>query len=514
MSDRKNTSTDSPSSPRPRRHVIQNAFFSIFSKAQGAVFSYIITRLLLHAMSVEEYGLYSVLFVGIMLNLPYFARLGIPNFLVRFIPELFSKSRFRTINRLFLKANFLQIGVAFLLLMVAFVFAPNIAILIKFPGSETALRIFSIGALAYLVQDNIRTLLSGLFKQRVIFWILFSYNCVRLAAILYVTQFAYSILAIIIAEVAAFLIGLVFYAVAYRWTIRPLIAQDQNQIEHIEWRRFSRYTGLSYVSEIAGALLAAATDLFLVTGILGAVAVGYYGVANRIATMISHILPYQNLRWVIEPLFFSEYGSSKDGSAQFGYSLLVKATSFITLPIGIWLALMAKPVIVHLFDPDYVQAAGILSIMALFLPMVALQQPLGLILQNAERIDLLIYSKVAGVIKIVVGLWLVPKGGAIAMVWISGLAYSLQNTLFYIFTVTKLGIRADLAGLLRLVVNSALTAFLFLQIRDMFTGVGGIFLSVPCFAAIFLAINILLKTFRPEERAFINSRLPYPFWKF
>ncbi|MBU1708256.1 oligosaccharide flippase family protein [bacterium] len=494
--------------------MLQNAFFSVFSKAQGAIFSYIITRLLLHAMAVEEYGFYSVLFVGIMLNLPYFARLGIPNFLLRFIPELYSKSRFRTINRLFHNVNLLQIGAAFLLLMAAFIFAPNIAVLIKFPGTETALRIFSIGALAYLVQDNIRTLLSGLFKQRIIFWILFYYNCVRLVAILYVTQFAYSIIAIIVAEVAAFLVGLVFYAVGYRWTIRPLIAQDHNQIEHIEWRRFSRYTGLSYLSEIAGALLAAATDLFLVTGILGAVAVGYYGIANRITTMMSHLLPYQNLRWVIEPLFFSEYGSSKDNSAQFGYTLLVKATCFITFPIGIWLALMAKPVIVHLFDPDYVQAAGILSIMALFLPMVALQQPLGLILQNAERIDLLIYSKVAGVIKIVVGLWLVPRGGAIAMVWIAGLAYLLQNTLFYIFTVTKLGIRTDLIGLLRLAINSALTAFLFLQIRDVFTGVGGIFLSVPCFAVIFLGLNLLHKTFRQKERDFINSRLRYSLWKF
>ncbi len=514
MSESKTTSTDSPTPPQPRRRVFQNVFFSIFGKAQGAIFSYIITRLLLHAMAVEEYGLYAVLFAGIMLYLTYFARLGIPNFLLRFTPELFSQSRFRTINRLFQRANLLQIGVAFLLLLIAFIFAPNLAILIKFPGSETTLRIFSIGALAYLVQENFRTLLSGLFRQRVIFWILLFYNFVRLASILYVTQFAYSLLAIIIAEVVAFLIGLVFYSVAYRWTIRPLIAQDQHQVERIEWRRFSRYTGLSYLSEIAGGLLATATDLILVTGILGAVAVGYYGVANRISMMMSQVLPYQNLRWVIEPLFFSEYGSSKDSSVQFGYTLLVKATSFITLPIGIWLALMAKPVIVHLFDPHYVQAAGILSIMALFLPMVALQQPLGLILQNAERIDLLIYSKVAGVIKIVVGLWLVPKGGAIAMVWISGLAYSLQNTLFYIFTVTKLGIRTDLAGLLRLVANSALTAFLFLQIRDMFTGVGGVFLSVPCFAVIFLAINMLHKIFRPEERAFINSRLPYPLCKF
>ena len=100
------------------------------------------------------------------------------------------------------------------------------------------------------------------------------------------------------------------------------------------------------------------------------------------------------------------------------------------------------------------------------------------------------------------------------MVWISGLCYVLQDAILYVFIVTKLKIRADLLGLLRLGINGAASALLFLFIRGIFTGLAGVFLSVLCFAAIYLALNVLHKTFHPDERAFINKHLAYPLWKF
>ena len=512
MSNEINTPSDSPVIERPRRRVFQNALFSILLKAQGAIFSYIITRLLLRSMAVEDYGLYSVLFTGVLYNLPILVKLGIPNLLNRFIPELYSQSRYRTISRVFRTVNFLQIGVAVVVLILIYILAPQLAVLIKFPGSETIIRIFSIGILAFILQDNVQMLFNGLFKQRLIFGIVFIYNLIRLISILYITQYAYSLQSVIIVEVVAYVISLTIYFLAYHFIIHPLVAQDKHPDKPVEWKRFTRYTGLSYVNELG--TIMAACDLFLVTGILGATAVGLYGFATKITTMLSHVLPYQILRWVIEPLFFSEYGASKRESVQFGYTLLIKATIFATLPVGIWLALMARPVIIHLFEPRYADAAGIVAVLALFLTIRVLQPPLGLIIQNAERVDLLIYAKIAGVIKIVLSLWLVPKGGVMAMVWISGLAVLLQDVIFYVFTVTKLKTKTDLVGLLRLAINGAIAAFLFLQIRYLFTGLGGVFLSVLCFGGIYLVINMIHRTFRSEERAFINKHLPYPLWKF
>jgi O-antigen/teichoic acid export membrane protein len=465
-------------------------------------------------MAVEEYGLYSVLFTGILLNLPYITGLGIPNLLIRFIPELFSSNRYGIIHRVFRTCNLLQIGTGFLWLILALILAPQLAALLKFPGAGPILRIFAVGALAYLVQQNVMLVLSGIFKQRVIFTVIFTYNMIRLAAIFYVTRYAYSLMAITVVEVSAFILSLLLYLWAYFRTIHPLANRDETPLEPGASRRFMRYAGLSYINEIGVALVVQATDLLMVTGILGALAVGFYGIADKITSMVRNMLPNIVLKSVIEPLFFSEYGSSRSESVQFGFSLLAKTLFFLALPLGIWLALMAEPVIVHLFDPRYAEASKIIGVMALLIPISALQMPLALTLQNAEKIHFVIYSKIAGILKIALALWLVPQWGIMAMVWISGLGIALQNLILYGFIVTKLRIRADLLGLLRIVVNGLLAAGVFLLLRPSFAGLAGLFLSVPFFAILYLVLNSLHKPFHAEERIFINSHLPYPLWKF
>jgi hypothetical protein len=49
---------------------------------------------------------------------------------------------------------------------------------------------------------------------------------------------------------------------------------------------------------------------------------------------------------------------------------------------------------------------------------------------------------------------------------------------------------------------------------SLFTGTVGVVCSIGVYLIIFLAINILLKTFTTEERALINGKLPRPLWVF
>ena len=96
---------------------------------------------------------------------------------------------------------------------------------------------------------------------------------------------------------------------------------------------------------------------------------------------------------------------------------------------------MGRPIIIQLFNPRYADAAEILAISGLFLPVLAIRMPLGVMLQQAERPDLLIWSKIAGVLKIVLGLWLVREGGVIMMIWITCLSMTLEIILMDIFIV-------------------------------------------------------------------------------
>lgn len=497
----------SPPLPPPRRRVMLNVLFSVLLKLQSGLFSYASTYLLLHALKVEDYGLYSVLYIGTIANLGTLARLGLPNLLTRFIPEYFAQSNYRMIARLFRASTVLQAVVAVMLVAATFIIAPQIGAWINYPASTNVIRIFTLGIVVFLLSENLRMLFGGLFMHRTIFWVNLTYNILRLSGIFWATRQAEPFMPVIVVETILYGLLLIIFLVAHHYQVQPRVVADVRPPEVIPWRRFTRYTVLSYISEIGVMLLSSATDLFLVSGFLGGLAVALYGLAGRIQMMLSNILPSRFLETVITPLFFSEYGASKE-NARFGFTLLIKGSLLATIPIALWTALMARPLIMEFFDPRYGDAAPVLSVMALGMIADVLRYPTGLMLQNAERNDLIIYAKVFAVIKIFVGLWLLPLYGALAIVWITTLATMGQNLLSYYWIVTKLGARTDYGGLLRMTINALFAAAVFYPLRPFFTGHTGVILSVFVFGALWLGISALNKTFRVEERVFINSKLP------
>ena len=518
MTDRmtENLSTESTpaSSPRPRRRVVQNTVFSVLSRVLSAVVSYSATVMLLRALSVEHYGLYSVLYVGVIVNLNYLGQLGIPNLLSRFVPEFFTQSNFRFIHRLFSRANLVQVAFAAVLLIITFLLAPNIARWMGLPGSATVLRVFAAGAFAYVISTNFRVALGALFQHRTIFFVDLGYGILRLAVVYWITRQPDPVLAIVAAEGALFLALLAGYFAAYRIIMRPRLAQDTHVIENPQWGRYVRYSSWYYLNELGLVLVNQATDMFLVTGLLGAVAAGIYGLANRILQMTLKILPDRMFQEVVAPVFYSEYGTRTPAEARFGFNLLVKVSLLTSLPLVLWLSVMSRPIIVEFFDARYADAAAILSVCAPFLSMAAVYYPLTIMLQNAERPDLLLYSQIVGVVKIAVSLWLLPLGGVMAMAWITSIATLVQVLLLYAFIVRVLKVHTDYVAVGRLLLNGGLAAGALYLLSPLFQGALGVIASVPIYAAIYLTVSMVNRSFSEKERELINSKLPWPLWRF
>lgn len=497
----------------PRRRVFLNTLFSILAKTQSAIFSYITLRILLSAMSVTEYGYYTVLFQAAMANLSLLFQFGIPNLMVRFVSEYYTQARYRLIHRLFRTLNWLQILLWSVLLALFLVLAPWFTQLANFPGHVGELRVFAVAAVAFLIQDNYRSVLSSLFRHQTVFWVQMAYNVLRLAAILLVVQIGYTFSGVLIAEAAVFVAGLVFFVIAYRRTIKPLLAQDNNADEPIRWKRYVRYGTLMYVNEI-GNLVLSGIDLFFVTGLLGAFAVGMYGLANRILGLITSVMPQTVLRSLIEPIFFSEYGADRGKSIEVGYSMLSKLIAFITIPTAIWLSLMAKPIIVHFFDPKFADASLILIILAFFLVTSNQKLPMGLVLQTAERIDLSLIVKTLGIVKVVAAVLILPTGGVTAMAWIALAASSAEIAFMYILMSRVLNVRGDLAGFARMGFNGLATAAVVVFVRGYLDSFFGVIASVALIGFVFLALCYVTKPFSPRERDWLNRHLKYPIWVF
>jgi len=274
-----------------------------------------------------------------------------------------------------------------------------------------------------------------------------------------------------------------------------------------------KFAGLSYVNEIGVSVLSVATDFFLVSGILGGVATGFYGLANRVNDLAQKVLPMKMLGPVLQPLFFSEYGANKE-KAEFGFRMLIKANLFPTVAVAVWLAVMSKEIIIYVFDPRYADAWMLVAVMALFLPAASVRLPLGLMMQNHERVDILIYAKMAGILKIIAGLILLPKYGYNVMPWITGFAVILQNNIVYYNVKHIANARMDVWGNIRIWLNAAAAGVIVFFMKPYLNSLLGVIASVVIFSVLFLVFSMINRGFSKEERDFINSKLPKPYFRF
>ncbi|MBK6765432.1 MAG: oligosaccharide flippase family protein [bacterium] len=504
----------SDSSKPPRRHTLRNTLFSILGKAQAAVFSYIAIKLLLNVLTVEEYGLYSLLFIGVMVNFAMVFQLGTPNMVTRYVPELFTAGQRGGIRGIYRHVFRAQLAVALALVAVMYVLAPAICGWINFPGQSNIVRIFSLGAILYLLTEVYHILFSAMFRQSVIFWVTIAYNAFRLALLVLVYFKFRDFTSVAIAESIALLGCLLFYHLSYRRSAlvgEPDPAKPGNTA--LDWPRMKKFAGLSYLNEIGVSVLSVATDFFLVSSILGAGATGLYGLANRINDFALKVLPMKMLAPVIQPLFFSEYGANKEKS-EFGFRLLVKATLFPTVAVAVWLAVMAREVIVHVFDPRYGDAWILVAVMALFMPAASVRLPLGLMMQNHERVDILIFAKLSGVLKIIAGLILLPLYRFNVLPRITGLAVVTQNNFVYYFVKKIANARMDVWGNIRIWLNAAAAGGVLHLLKPFLDSLLGVIASVFIFGALFIIFSTVNRGFSKDERDFINSKLPKPLWKF
>ncbi|MCB1060437.1 MAG: oligosaccharide flippase family protein [Calditrichaeota bacterium] len=511
MNDQAGVTNDQRKAKPPRRRTLRNTVFSLLGKFQAAVFSYIVIRLLLDVLTVEEYGLYSLLFIGVMINFSMISQFGIPHLITRFVPELFSSNNWRGIREIFGKVFRTQVAVGIVLLVIVYFLAPKICEWINFPGEAEVLRIFSVAALLYLLSEVYHFLFSATFRQSTIFTVTIVYNTVRLLLLGGVYLAYRSFVAVVVAESASLAICVTLYAVARAKD--KVHEQAATSDEPVSWPRMKKYASLAYANEIGVALLSVATDFFLVSSILGGVATGFYGLANRINDLAQKALPMKMLGPVIQPLFFSEYGASKE-KAEFGFRLLMKATLFPTVAVAIWMVVMSKEVIVYLFDPRYAEAWPLVATMALFLPSASLRMPLGLMLQNHERIDILIWAKATGLLKIVAGVLLLPRYGYVVMPWITGFAVLAQNNFVYFFVKKVANARADFWGNVRIWLNGAAAGVVIYFLRPYLNSLLGVIASIAIYSVLFLIFSMINRGFSKEERDFINSKLPKPLWKF
>jgi len=225
----------------------------------------------------------------------------------------------------------------------------------------------------------------------------------------------------------------VFISVIMLWTVvkwRPTLNFCRTHVRPL----------LTYGSHIvynnALSTLLANLDYLLIGHYMGAAALGVYTLAFRIPQLI--IMQFSG---IIGKVIFPVYVTMRDDkkSLNRGFILTLQYVNLVTVPAGLGLALISKPVVLVFFGEKWIEAIPVMTAIALYTLLRAIVFNIGNIYKALGKPDLLAKIKLWQTIIFVPAIWWVAAeiGTTLAVAWV-------QVALAFLATIVKLIIAANI----------------------------------------------------------------------
>lgn len=169
-----------------------------------------------------------------------------------------------------------------------------------------------------------------------------------------------------------------------------------------------RFGGLLTAVDVVAAVIGV-LDYVFVGSVLGVAALGIYTLAFRLPELL-----ISNLAAVAGHVLFPAFASVKREAM--GHAFVVAARSYllVALPLGIVVALLARPLVLVLFGDRWLDAAPAMRVIAVFSVVSAVTFPAGSVYKAIKRPGLLLRLTIPRAIVLAVSLALFVKQGIVA----------------------------------------------------------------------------------------------------
>ncbi|WP_339134464.1 MAG: lipopolysaccharide biosynthesis protein [Candidatus Electrothrix sp. GW3-4] len=199
------------------------------------------------------------------------------------------------------------------------------------------------------------------------------------------------------------LMGVVFSVLAY-WKVMPWYPSCHLNFSHT--RSLLTY-GLNIVSVRALSVVSLNTDFLLVGRYLGAALLGTYSLAFRIPEMI-----IGQFADIIGQVLFPAYSKMGYDSETYqkGVVMTIRYVSLVTVPVGLGLALVARPFVLTLFTEKWENAIPVLVAISLAMVLDTLTYNFGDVYKALGRPNILTKLAIVRVIILLPALWWAVTG--------------------------------------------------------------------------------------------------------
>jgi O-antigen/teichoic acid export membrane protein len=196
------------------------------------------------------------------------------------------------------------------------------------------------------------------------------------------------------------------------------------------------------------------------------------------------------------------------------FSFLVKIITFFSIPLVVAIIILGDKMILYVFDPKYLSSLRVLWIVAAFTALNFLFEPIGLILQSIEKVEILFYSKIFTIYNLVTSLLWVEPYGIMGVAVSTGSAILFKNLFCYYFAKRYVRLRLDIKGLATIAVNALVMGAAIALLRPWAKSLITFILVCIIGLGVYLAMAFVNKAFLKSESDYINKVLPKPVFVF
>ncbi len=439
-------------SSRLRQDARSAVPYAALSGALQILLSLIGMLLLVRYLRPDDYGVWMVL-IGFGAPIAVFSSLGFRHSMLRFLPALEShEARRRFIWGVLFRRLFWVLLVC-VVLNAAF---PLYASRFGLEGQAHVLLLLSPSFLFVAGNQYLVVALNAVFRQREVFVGSLLLQTVSVGGVALGIYLEQGLLYFAAALLAANSVHLVFNLVA---SARYLGAPQWVDVKgsHVEGREEHRYRRTSFVDDIGTSLLSADINRFILAAFSSSSQVAVYAVATSIVERLRGLMPLEVFRPLATVTFFKRYeesGTIDEVNRMFGFIFAVNrivTTAFLVLFIPLGYEAM-----VWVFREDY--GASYLPVVLLLVAMGVLSMPIGLVAQALRRPQWLVYSKLAVLINVGLGIPLVMRYGAVGMASATAVSELVKNLIVYFLLRREFALRYPWASTFRFLVSGALVA--------------------------------------------------------
>lgn len=459
--------------------------------------------LLVRYLPPNLYGKWAVM-MGFGAPIMLFTSLGFRHSLLRFTPTIESSEER---SRFLWSVLFRRLTVALALCIATFLAFPLFADRLGLAGQSEVIRwlisgFFLLAASQYLVVG-----LNAGFRQREVFY----GSVIQQGGILITVFLGIRWEADLVYFAAAQLVANAIYTlfnltVAIRYLGGPRWADLKTK--HQENSEERHYRRSSFVDDLGNSFLSADMSRFILAAFSTSPQVAVYAVAANLVQRLRAFIPLEVFRPIATILFFKRFEeASTIAEVNRMFHLLFTVNRIVTVAYLALFIPIGHEALVWIFRPDY--GDSYLPALALLIGIGVFGMPIGLVAQTLQRPQWLVYSKVAVLLNLGLGIPLTIEYGALGMACATALSEFSKNLIVYGLLRREFEIRYPWGSSIRIFLAAIVVAGLLLFLKEHINfivagGLGGVAWIVALRA---------FRVLRKDQRELIHGITPPRFQK-